>query len=84
MSEYEIKTIAVSYRLEPEVLAELATLQSLRPGRSAVEVIRELITTRFKQELEADRTRVQKQKKAADEEIQAWISSLKEKRKTKR
>ncbi len=84
MSKNEIKSIAVSYRLEPEILAQLFVITSLRPGRTEVETVRELITKRYEDELKSDRDRVLKQKKAADEEISSRLTALAKARKQKR
>jgi hypothetical protein len=84
MSKNEIKSIAVSYRLEPEILAQLFTLTSLRPGDTEVDTIRHLITKRFEEELKADRDRVLKQKKAADEGISSRMTALAKARKQRK
>lgn len=84
MSKNEIKNIGVSYRLEPEILAQLLVLTSLRPGTTEVETIRELITKRYEQALKDDRELVLKQRKAADQEIGSRLTSLAKARKQKK
>ncbi|MBX9768026.1 MAG: hypothetical protein K2X47_12205 [Bdellovibrionales bacterium] len=84
MAQKEKPKIAVSYRLEPEILAQLFTLTSLRPGSSEVETIRDLITVRYEIELKADRDRVLKQRSSADEGINERLRLLAKGRKQKK
>lgn len=84
MSKNEIKSIGVSYRLEPEILAQLLTLTSLRPGITEVEMIRDLITKRYEQVLKDDKEHVLKQRKAADQGLATRLVSLTKARKQKK
>ena len=84
MAKNEIKNIGVSYRLEPEILAQLLVLTSLKPGTTEVQTIRELIAKRYAQALKDDKELVLKQRKAADQEIASRLSSLASARKQKK
>ncbi len=82
MNKYEKKSIAVSYRLEPEVLAQLLVVVSLKPGTAETSIIRDLITKRYEEELKTDRDLVTKLRKEADKQIAVRIAS--KARKTKK